>query len=1021
MKNATMIDRKIEMNKILNLPNILLAIFMFIAFSSGYTMTFRADISGPGVVNVNGTKMINAYTPINIEVYGNNNDGYRSVWTSTFIFTGMHNITTAEFGSTLEQDIINSTVRGYMWLYDSVYTESWDGILPDLFSYTAAGFPGYPPYLGEIKIISLSVTLPAEVGSFCIDSGDAADDLFDWLFEDPVPHFTRTCWSIFSSSPIAGPYYCDGYNNHVVKTLTPTVYWTYFDIDGSPQSQYEIEVGTDEDWTIAELWSPGAVISSDTAAVYAGITLNENVIYYLRIRVKNGVSWGNWTNSWFIISVPEVIHIPADQSTIQAGIDVAIPGDTVKVAPGIYNERINFRGKSIVVKSEGGALITKIVGSKINNAPEPTVTIDSGDGSGMVLEGFTLQGGPIAIRVNNSALITKNILTDQTYPGWAALVVEGPAGIINNTICHGANGGIARYNKAAIIKNNIIVYNAHYGIFGSGTGTYNNIYANSPNYSDGATAGPGSIGRDPKFINDAARDYFLQYDSPCLDAGDPDRQYNDPDGTRNDMGALYRYAYPPELAAIGPQNALEGDTLRFPIYATSPNQTIPKLYAYSMPSGATFIDSARGCGIFSWIIPYKTIGSYRVLFITKDRTLADSELVTINVASAPPSVAGIQIDGHYPAMNITSHRPRISWDFHDPGNDDSQTEYEIIVYSILEINNDDISARIWNPGVINSSDTSVIYAGPPLFDGQSCYLCLRVYNGITWSQEFQAQFRMNSAPTVPIPVWPDSNAIVNSATPILYVLNSTDQESDTLNYHYEIINDGTYGDPILVSGSNIPQTPDSTGWVVSAPLMENWKYWWRSRAFDQFQNSDWSGKQLFWVNAVEESPSASSLIKLPDTTRNMVFDMLPEFNWTPSLDPDPMDSVHYTLYLALDTNFQHVHTIDNINQPSFQMTDSLLFGTKYWWEIKAADKTGRFTYSNILSFRTWKLGDANGDWNVNLLDVLFIINALYRGGTQPNPKYVGDFNGDCKMNLLDVSYLINYMYRDGAAPKIGCE
>jgi len=32
-------------------------------------------------------------------------------------------------------------------------------------------------------------------------------------------------------------------------------------------------------------------------------------------------------------------------------------------------------------------------------------------------------------------------------------------------------------------------------------------------------------------------DYHLQSWSPCIDAGDPDPQYNDPDGTRNDMGA----------------------------------------------------------------------------------------------------------------------------------------------------------------------------------------------------------------------------------------------------------------------------------------------------------------------------------------------------------------------------------------------------------------------------------------------------------------------------------------------------
>src|ERR1700749_2538142 len=49
-------------------------------------------------------------------------------------------------------------------------------------------------------------------------------------------------------------------------------------------------------------------------------------------------------------------------TTIQSGIDAAANGDTVLVAPGTYNEHIDFKGKLITVTSSGGASVTTIDG-----------------------------------------------------------------------------------------------------------------------------------------------------------------------------------------------------------------------------------------------------------------------------------------------------------------------------------------------------------------------------------------------------------------------------------------------------------------------------------------------------------------------------------------------------------------------------------------------------------------------------------------------------------------------------------
>jgi uncharacterized protein (TIGR02145 family) len=63
-----------------------------------------------------------------------------------------------------------------------------------------------------------------------------------------------------------------------------------------------------------------------------------------------------------------------------------------------------------------------------------------------------------------------------------------------------------------------------------------------------------------------------------------------------------------------------------------------------------------------------------------------------------------------------------------------------------------------------------------------------------------------------------------------------------------------------------------------------------------------------------------------------------------------------------------------------------------------------------------RCGDVNDDDKVNLLDISFIIRALYMGGPKPDPLISADVNYDGKMNLLDISYTINYLYRSGPEP-----
>ena len=68
---------------------------------------------------------------------------------------------------------------------------------------------------------------------------------------------------------------------------------------------------------------------------------------------------------------------------------------------------------------------------------------------------------------------------------------------------------------------------------------YNDVYENSAGEYFNVTPGPGSIAEDPDFVNPAFGEFYLQPTSPCIDAGDPDPAWNDPNGSRSDMGVFY--------------------------------------------------------------------------------------------------------------------------------------------------------------------------------------------------------------------------------------------------------------------------------------------------------------------------------------------------------------------------------------------------------------------------------------------------------------------------------------------------
>lgn len=196
------------------MKNICTLVFLgsLLALNSANAMTMRATISGAGVWNQNDTLKILPNSEFQIEVYSLNNDTInpppyqaRATWQSPFTFTGTVPIQWLDVisdgvlyqdGATLNK-FSTAQFLGFWDLFLGIYAETRDGNLPDRFSFVGlANNHGYPPALGEIKILFWRATTSATAGQICIEQGNMDNDNYDWVFDEPIPSFATTCWEV---------------------------------------------------------------------------------------------------------------------------------------------------------------------------------------------------------------------------------------------------------------------------------------------------------------------------------------------------------------------------------------------------------------------------------------------------------------------------------------------------------------------------------------------------------------------------------------------------------------------------------------------------------------------------------------------------------------------------------------------------------------------------------------------------------------------------------------------------------
>ena len=141
------------------------------------------------------------------------------------------------------------------------------------------------------------------------------------------------------------------------------------------------------------------------------------------------------------------INIPAEQHTIQAGIDIAKNGDTILVDDGIYkgdgNVNLSFNGKEIIVKSQNGAEKT-IIDCEEKQDTRGFI-FSNAETHNAILDGFTIKNGQHkyggGIRVTAASPTIKNCNIYDTKMG-AGISVFNSDVIITNCNISGTKNSV---------------------------------------------------------------------------------------------------------------------------------------------------------------------------------------------------------------------------------------------------------------------------------------------------------------------------------------------------------------------------------------------------------------------------------------------------------------------------------------------------------------------------------------------------------------------------------------------------
>tara|TARA_Y100000589_G_scaffold294223_1_gene299718 strand:- start:2201 stop:3154 length:954 start_codon:yes stop_codon:yes gene_type:complete len=173
-------------------------------------------------------------------------------------------------------------------------------------------------------------------------------------------------------------------------------------------------------------------------------------------------------------------EVPGDFNTIQEAVNGAVDGDVIRVGPGTWPGRLDFRGKQITIESMDGPSTTTLNANGVGSV----VLFQSSETTNSILDGFTITGGTGSLLegeitgggihvVESSPTIQNCIITGNTaYFGGGVAIWEGAPIIrgctFTNNHADGDGGGLRLHHYSQLSMENCTFTNNSANVFGGG-------------------------------------------------------------------------------------------------------------------------------------------------------------------------------------------------------------------------------------------------------------------------------------------------------------------------------------------------------------------------------------------------------------------------------------------------------------------------------------------------------------------------------------------------------------------------